>query len=207
MSSTSVTLTSATMNNCLTIRAVREGRMGKTVILCLTDGENAEKLTLSREEYAAIGSPAVGEMPDDATLAEARRLAERRASLATALHILECGDTSRARLYEKLLARGYSAEAAEAAVAVVIRHGYIDESRLAARQVVLCVKKGWGRRRILAYLTSRGVPAETVSEAMASCEASGEIDFAEARRLFIETRRAKGMDDDAIKRALWRAGF
>ncbi len=182
--------------------------MGKTVILCLGEGDTVdEKLTLSRAEYESVGSPAVGTCLSGETLARIRRLASRRAALATALHILECGDTSRARLREKLIAKGHPGEAADAAVEAVTARGYIDEGRLASRQVALCAKKGWGRRRILAYLAARGIPASLVSDAIREAEASGEVDFAAMRRAFIDARRARGMSDAAIQRALWQAGF
>ncbi len=209
MSLISATSTSATMNDTLTLRAVREGRMGKTVIL-LFSGEagDTERLTLSRGEYESLGSPAVGTIPDPVTLAHARRMAANRAALATALHILECGDTTHARMHEKLAARGYDTEAIAHATAAIDKHGYIDESRLAARGVTLCVKKGWGRRRIFAYLTiSRGIPAEEVSRAITAAEESGEADFAAMRRAFIEERRERGMEKETTPRALKSASF
>ncbi len=181
--------------------------MSETVILCFAGEAGEERLTLSRAAYEALGAPGVGAVLDEDAMQPIRRAADRRATLATALHILESGDTTRARLSEKLRMRGHEEDSITYVLAEVERRGYIDETRLAARQVVLCAKKCWGRRRILAYLASRGVDADVVSAAIAAAEEAGEVDFAAARHAFIETRRARGMSDDAIRRALWNAGF
>ncbi len=209
MSSTSAILTSVMMNEHAPaiLRSVSEGRLGKTVVLRIVGDEGEERLTLTREEYETLGAPAVGAALDEGDLTAARQMSDYHAAFATALHILERGDTTRAQLRGKLLLRGHTPENTARVVQEMVKHGYIDESRLAARQVVLCAKKGWGRRRIIAYLASRGISADAVSEAIATAEGAGEIDFAAARRAFIETRRARGMSDAAIQRALWNAGF
>ncbi len=207
-SSTSVISTSVTMNEFpMTLRAVREGCVGESVILCLTGEGREERLTISRKEYESLGAPAVGTVMTAEVLAAARRMADYRATLATALHILECGDTTSALLGDKLRRRGHTDESVVRVLAEVERRGYINEQRLAMRQVVLCAKKGWGRRRILAYLASRGIDADIVSDAITAAEEAGEVDFTAARRAFIEARRARGMSDAAIRRALWNAGF
>ncbi len=191
-----------------TLLAVREGRMGKTVILIFsTDTEETERLTLSRQTYMALGAPAVGTCPDDKTRLAMREASERRAALGTALRILECGDTTRLKLREKLTRRGFSEAAIDAALGEVIKRGYIDEGRTAARQVLLCAEKGWGKRKIHAYLVTHGIPSEIAADAIKAAEESGEVDFVALKKEFIEARIKRGWEHDAILRALWRAGF
>ncbi len=181
--------------------------MGETVILCLTGDEGEERLTLARKTYESFGSPAVGTLLDEAVLCPMRHASDYRATLATALHILESGDTTAAILTDKLRARGHEEDNIFCVVGEMERRGYIDETRLAARQVILCAKKGWGRRRILAYLASRGIDPDVVSAAITAAETAGDVDFAAMRRAFIDARRARGMSEERIYRALRNAGF
>ncbi len=191
-----------------TLLAVREGRMGKTVILILAaDGNENERLTISRGTYESHGAPAVGTYLDDEILASLRHASALRETLGAALRILEYGDTTRAKLREKLQMRGFKDDCINATIAEVIRRGYINEERTAARQVVLCAKKGWGRRKIYAYLISHGIPGDIAATALDNATHSGEVDFFALRRAFIEERRNRGMTEDAILRALYRAGF
>ncbi len=190
-----------------TLRAVRDGKAGETVILILAGEDQQEKLTIRRSLYEALGAPAVGTVLDPDTLARARRAHTLRHAIGTALHILEYGDVSEKALTDKLTMRGIPRDAVETAVLEMVKRGYIDEGRIAARSVIKCAAKGWGKRRIHAYLVSRGIPSDTASDAIARAVEAGDVDFDALRRDFISARRARGQSEDAIRRALWRAGF
>ena len=59
---------------------------------------------------------------------------------------------------------------------LVREQGYLKENHDAAREAQRCLDKGWGKRRIEAYLRQRGYPGETVQDAL---QVLDEVDFDE----------------------------
>ena len=163
--------------------------------------------TLSRKDYEEMGAPSSGTIFSSDTLELIEELAQRRTAYIYALRILEYGDNNRLTLLQKLQKKGISRHIAEDTVAHMEKLGYIKEEAFAYRQVVLCGKKGWSRKHTHAHLISRGFSSRIAGESIAKAEDNGDVDFAENKRLFIQKKQESGMSYDAIKKALWRAGF
>lgn len=181
----------------------------ETVVSLLIVGEDGHITphTISRKDYEGLGAPAVGTVLSPDTLAYIEDLVARREASLTALRILEYGDNNRRTLMQKLLKKGISHTIAEDTVSHMVELGYIDEERFALRQVVLCAKRGWSRKRTHAHLVSHGFPSQTASRAILRAEEQNEADFQENRRAFIQKKQEQGLSGTALKQALWRAGF
>ncbi|MER2152149.1 MAG: regulatory protein RecX [Candidatus Limivicinus sp.] len=73
---------------------------------------------------------------------------------------------SQKELRDKLIRKGESAEAADAAIAWLAEHGYLDDAGYAATVVRHYSQKGYGVQRVRAELSRRGVPRELWDEAL-----------------------------------------
>lgn len=93
---------------------------------------------------------------------------------AKALNVLSYGNVSRKGLIFKLTSKyKIEKEYAEAAADYAVRHRYIDENSQAAHIADKCVKiKKQGKRKIAAYLISKGYEKEAVNEAINSVSSS-----------------------------------
>ncbi|MBQ4324947.1 MAG: RecX family transcriptional regulator [Clostridia bacterium] len=190
------------------LRAVKQGGRG-AVTLHIT-GEDGEvgSYVLSQKDFEQLDLPPVGEVVCSETVEQIRELAGKRDAVRRSLAILERGDTNRKTLMRKLLSRGVLRHHAELAVQEMERRGYLDEESGAYRAVVLCAnRKGWGPRKIHAYLVSHGYAGALAAQAIERAREAGEVDFAASRREFILARREAGKTEEQILRALWQAGF
>lgn len=91
--------------------------------------------------------------------------AEVTSAVKKGLTVLSFGSNSEAMLVLKLRRRGVKREYAEQAAAYLKKHGYINESGDAEREVERCLRKHWGLIRILAHLKSKGYDEQTVTVA------------------------------------------
>ena len=126
---------------------------------------------------------------------------------ARALRLLEYSDSSRAELRRKLIARGFSAKAADRAVLRMVKLGYINEEQrlrtLIASEANISLR---GPRRIYAKLSAKGYSRELIASVMAQLTDSGEVDFGENARKLLEKRGA-GMSPEEKKRLLYTNGY
>jgi SOS response regulatory protein OraA/RecX len=193
---------------------------GESRLVALTaSGENGVRLTLipevgerisfviSKEAYDKLGAPKKGATLTEAQVAALVGAANLRGALRHAANILGYGDNSERTLTQKLRAMGYQGEEIAYAIDRVKTLGLMDEMDGAVRRAESAARKGWSRRKVYAYLISRGYSSETAKAAIAEGERSGEIDFAENRRRFMEDKQEKGLDPNEIRAALYRAGF
>lgn len=102
-----------------------------------------------------------------------------------AANILSFGMNTARTLKQKLRRRGFSESAADEAVRMLCEKGYISENDDIRRATEHCINKGWGMRRILAYLKQKGYGSEALS--IASDEMS-EVDFPEVCADLIEKK-------------------
>ena len=128
-----------------------------------------------------------------------------------ALRILRGAAQSAAGLQRRLQDRGFTEEAAAAATAAMVRHGYVDDVALAASLAGKGQRTGHGRAVVAAQLRARGVSDEARASALAGIDAGAERAAALelARRL---TRRpVTGAMDEEWRRRLFgrlqRRGF
>lgn len=130
---------------------------------------------------------------------------ERRAAETAALRILGGASQSQASLRRRLVQRGFSAEAADAATDDAVRAGYVDDAALAA-SIVARRRGRRGTARIVAEMRARGIDADVARAAAGEVPVEEERDAAvrEAQR----RRPAAGLPDDhtARRRELARIG-
>lgn len=96
---------------------------------------------------------------------ELSKNAELEAAVRQGLTILGYGTNSPNRLAEKLIHRGVSRENAVAAVAELIRRGYINEENDVRRLCDSMISKKDGQRKILVALRGRGYDRRALSVA------------------------------------------
>ena len=124
-----------------------------------------------------------------------------------ALRLLERRDMSRRELLDKLTQKGVTPEDAAGAADRMAALGFIDDARYAPLVVRYAAAKGWGRRRIEAELTRRGVGRDLWDEAFESLPPP---DDTLDRLLRARLRGADPRDRAALKKAtdyLMRRGF
>lgn len=190
-----------------TLLAVRHGTVPGRLTLVVRGEEGSVSYPVAETFYVDLGAPAVGYLLSGEELERLlAHVAERRA-LASALGSLARGDESRRNLYLKLRRKGHGDDAARAALDEVERLGYLKEADSAERLAARCAGKGWSRRKTHAYLLRRGYPSAAVTHAIDAAIAAGDADFEENKRLFREKQIALGLSPEAVRRALWRAGF
>lgn len=163
---------------------------------------------IEEADYLALGQPCAGEELDEETLALLAEAEGRAEAESRAVRILSYGACSASALVRKLRQKGYSRESSEAAVARMMQKGYLNEEEQAYRLATLAVKsKCWGRRRVLAYLASRGYPQSLSRTAIAKAEEEGDIDFAEARTRLLEKHLSPDADAAEKRALLYKYGY
>ena len=110
-------------------------------------------------------------------------------AVAHALHraygMISYGACSYKKLWRKLREKGVEPDIAELTVDIVKGKGYIDEDELAIRTSELCIKKCWGRARIIRKLREDGYSEEAIESAI---DYLSTVDFAEQCALLIEKK-------------------
>lgn len=106
-------------------------------------------------------------------------LDEKLRAMRYALYLLGICDKSRRQLAFQLKKKGYAAPAAEEALDILEKNGYLSDERFCRRKCELLAQgKLFGRRRILSELLTKGLP-------MSLCEKvleESDIDFEENLR-------------------------
>ncbi len=124
-------------------------------------------------------------------------------TLNTALNILAYAPCTAKTLCDKLYRKGYAREDIKACVEYLYKKGYINEKELLIRTVQLRARRGYGKRRILAYLREKGFLGQVIDENFdAACE---DIDFVRYCRERI--RQMRTGDPDKILASLNRYGY
>jgi SOS response regulatory protein OraA/RecX len=100
-------------------------------------------------------------------LRELRRELQRAEALALATRALAGRDLSRARLSERLRARGVLPGAGERAVTALEEVGLLDDERLARTRAAALAGRGWGDAAIEARLLEAKVAVNLAREAIA----------------------------------------
>ncbi len=106
-------------------------------------------------------------------------------ALRRAYGIISYGACSYKKLARKLKEKGVERNISDIAIEIVKSKGYIDENDLALRTSELCLKKFWGRSRIIRKLREDGYCDEAIESAL---EYLDTVDFAEQCASLIEKR-------------------
>lgn len=139
---------------------------GAEVILSLSieDGSgNSEKrrLLLFTEQYLELGLKKGSEI-DMERFDELERLSRTCKAIKKGRDLLSYSASSRARLTSRLRSKGIDAESAREASEHLAHIGLIDEGADVERSVQKCLKKLWGRKRIVSDLCAKGYPRDIV---------------------------------------------
>ena len=185
-------------------------RAGKDALLLTValDAGGERVLTVPAALYERIGSPGAGDALSDTAFSELSFEAEYLSACRFAIRILEYGDNNARALRGKLIRKGISREAVQAAVEKMVSLGYIREGEQARRLAVGYARRNlWGKRKIVSALTAKGYSREDAENAVRGAEDEGEIDFLDVKRTLVKRCRSRGMDDEKIRATLWRYGF
>jgi regulatory protein len=134
---------------------------------------------------------------------------DRDAAAAMAQRLLAVTDRSRVELQRRLERRGYAPETAIAAVDRLQARGWVDDNRLAEDLARRRLSHGYGRRRVVADLVSRGVDAETVNRTAAGL-GEGQADAVRIAADRLRRGHSGPLTDPEVRRlaaALQRRGF
>ncbi len=154
----------------VTIRYLRAQNSGDSICVCVDLTDTLRNLTEVRRyniltELLAKLDLHRGVIPRE-KLEEIEDAAQLSAAYTRALSILAYAANSPYALTLKLRRRGFDAEMAEQAVAMLLEKGYLKEEDDAQREALRCLTKGWGCRRIESYLRQRGYSADVTRVAM-----------------------------------------
>ena len=164
-------------NERLTVKAVTPSG-ADAYVLRLLGADGCVSYSLFREDYVALGAPAVGDILTAFDVEELALSAQRHLAVCRAYRILEAGENTRRQLRQKLLLRGIDRESADFAVSYMDARGYIREREQAYRLAVQYSRyKYWGKAKIVAHLTAKGYDRADILSAIKEAEDDGEIDF------------------------------
>lgn len=165
---------------------------GKVSFVVADDmGAGEECFTLSAGEFVRLENRlgfALNEL-DEVTeeIYDALKAAdERTRALLEAVRILSVSEKSRRLLVQKLKLKGFSAEAADNAVNILTKKGYLNDAK-ACREIAdsLVRKKNYGRNRVVTYLASHGYD---MSEAKNAADEIETDEYLSALRYNIEKK-------------------
>ena len=176
--------------------------------------KGSERVTLILEDGEEIPSTLgvvtelrlyAGKDLDEAELKLLREKTDLAAARDHALLLLSQRMHSQKELRDKLIRKGESAEAAEAAIAWLADHGYLDDAGYAGSVVRHYSQKGYGAQRIRSELSRRGLPRELWEDALEEISEPGEqIDA------FLQKRLKNPEDRKEVQKlsaALLRRGY
>ena len=126
---------------------------------------------------------------------------EKPSATAYAVKLLAFKTYTERGLREKLKGKEYSSAEIDKAIEYTKKQGYVND-RLIAQNALEKLSVKYGKRRIFAYLASKGIPREVLEGLDAS-----EIDFKENARILACKMAAKGKEHEKIAASLVRAGF
>ena len=196
------------MNTPYVISSVRESDSAVRVEIVAPSGEvKRHRLTVKLWESL---SHTRGDVISAAEYERIREYSERCEAVTKALRLLSDGMYSIRALSEKLDRLGFSKKAAEAATALALKKGLINEKAqaeaIAERQVT---KLHRGRARVIRELTAKGYPAGIAREAadsvpIAAYEEALEISMMKKCRTVIPKDKK---ERDKLTASLVRLGF
>jgi len=146
-----------------TVERILPCRGGKSVNVLLSDGK---KVRISRAVLASLGLETGQEAPERLRKLLEESLTPEKARDTAARIAMRPVFSSEVR--EKLLARGFSPENTEDAVAWLRRIGAVDDRETLALFLREAARRGKGRKTVRYELLRRGVDPEELEEALAS---------------------------------------
>ena len=152
------------------------GENGKTVFVTVEDELSGghEQFCVSARLWQKLSGDVRPLMPVDESLyIKLKEAADRTAALREASRMIGYGEKSRRDILKKLRTKQIDKDAAEWAVDVLEKNGYINEDGACRRIAESAVAtKHYGRRRVLEYLLSHGYDREAAESAVDGIDAA-----------------------------------
>lgn len=124
-------------------------------------------------------------------------------ALQYAFLLLRYRDRSEREIVQRLQRKGFTDEAGRKVAGYLKEKGFVDDARFAESLKKTAVEQKYlGRKGVVYYLLSRGIPREIVDGISGDDE-----QYLEAARTFVEkkVKQMHGLDPFAIKKRLWAA--
>ena len=153
-----------------------DGRYLIVLTVGSSDHTDAVEFVILDELFEEVAEELESGYIDEECVATIDRYADITAAFSSACASLAFCECAAKALFRKLLAKGFSRSASEAAVNIAVRRGYIDEDTLAIRRAELMVAKPWGRSRIFAKLREEGFADKAMNAVAAYLD---EVDFSD----------------------------
>ena len=188
---------------------MRAADNGARLLLEIVHENNGEE----RRETLCVFAARMAQIPRTGTINEdtyAAYVHESRIceAVTLGLRLLAFGDTSCAKMIEKLRLRGIGAPEAREAVALLVGDGYLDETRGALAAAKADLLKLWGDKRILTALAARGYRGEALTAVKEMLQ--GENSALRCAKLIKKRRMAVPCEENEIARfaaKLMRYGY
>ncbi len=171
------------------------------ILFKIINGETGEKLSLTvGKEYLPpfVNADSEGKTLDEEQFSSLYEMSLVTEAVSKALNALSYGNLSRKGLILKLTSKyRIEKEYAEAAADYAVRHRYVDEYSQAAHIASQCVKtKKYGKRKVAAYLISKGYEKDPVTEAVNSVSAedyekAAYVSLSKKAKIFPKTKEEK----------------
>ena len=176
---------------------------GEEILLTLqiSDGDgNKErrKLLLFTNQYLELGLKK-GTLLDEESFDRIERLSKDCLAIRKGSELLSYSSSSRKRLVQRLRNKGIDKENAENAASHLAQIGAINEECDAERQVELCLRKLWGKKRIYNELIVKGYESEHIARAL---ENITKEQMMENCALLLQKKHKRIPDDPNVRRKI-----
>lgn len=191
-----------------TLKFIREIKDTSLLLLGIVgEGESAD-YTVNSSLYAEIGSPAVGDEIDYASLSAIKHADEHYRAKKKALNILAYADNNKKNLKAKLIRAGFSYEISDRVCEEMVSYGYINENNQLERLIMIeANQKLRGPLRIVPALVNKGYSSSDVRRVLNRLVDEGEINFKENSLRLAEKKLPDDFDEEDLKKLLYKNGF
>lgn len=138
-------------------RAAASGKKAQAHIVLIDTDEGREPIAVSPRVARALRDEMPALPSSRESVLDAIAAIEARVCFAVAVDALSRRDHAEGELARKLRHAGYRSEAVDAAIARAREMRFVDDVRFASYYIEERKRAGWGRRRIEAELSRRGI--------------------------------------------------
>ena len=149
----------------ISVGAIGEGAE-MIISVSVSDGDGRiekRKFLIFTEQYLELGIRK-GQIIDEETFDKIEELSKKCRAIRKGSDLLSYSASSKVRLAHRLRSKGIDKESAENAAEHLEKMGLIDEEADVERQVISCLKKLWGKKRIYRELCAKGYGSDIVGE-------------------------------------------
>ena len=149
----------------VSVSALSEGAE-MLITVAMSDGEGRvekRKLLLFTEQYLELGIRK-GSVLNEEIFDKIEEFSKACKAIRKGSDLLSYSSSSKVRLARRLRSKGIDKDSAESAAEHLEKIGLINEELDVERQVVSCLKKLWGKKRIYRELCAKGYSSDIVGE-------------------------------------------